>query len=316
MARALRPRNLPLRRLSTALEQPAAAEMSIADLAPSLHRLKSCPSQTLTLETTTTLRAAAQHLVDNRLTFAMVLDEDRTVAGVLTERDLLRFATRLGDLQFFRPSTTEHRTSEWMTPLSEMLSVRLDHSLAHALAMTESGIWRQLPVLDYWDKLHSILDIRDVVEHVCDGIPGWKGKSVSDILSAKRLDRVIDDAVADPASTWPRQLERYLLSNAGRHMVPTSATIESAAKQIQKEKLTFLVVVRMPSQTRIARHCRATPLTHALILLIFSIRADTRGERMVLQEAAPGRPGRGSRHRAILPALHRVQERSAEITPR
>ena len=247
MARVLRPRNLPLRRLSTALEQPAAAEMSIADLAPSLHRLKSCPSQTLTLETTTTLRAAAQHLMDNRLTFAMVLDEDRTVAGVLTERDLLRFATRLGDLQFFRPSTTEHRTSEWMTPLSEMLSVRLDHSLAHALAMTESGIWRQLPVLDYWDKLHSILDIRDVVEHVCDGIPGWKGKSVSDILSAKRLGRVLDDAVADPASTWPRQLERYLLSNAGRHMVPTSATIESAAKQIQKERLTFLVVVRPPS---------------------------------------------------------------------
>ena len=241
MAQVLRPRNLRVARRG--LSEPASARMTIAELAPSLLHLKSSPSQTLTLAEATPLRDAAQHLMDNRLTFAMVLNRGKEVVGMLTERDVLRFATRLGDLQFFRPSTEEYPVSEWMTPVSEMLSVRLDHSLEYALGLVKSKIWRQLPVLDYWDQLHSVLDIRDVVVHISDGIPGWKGKAVSDILAAKRMDKLLDEAIARPKATWHDQLEHYLLSHAGRHTVPTSATIESAAKQIQREKLTFLVVV-------------------------------------------------------------------------
>ena len=51
-----------------------------------------------------------------------------------------------------------------MTPRSKMLSVRLDDTLEQALSTIHTGNWRHLPVLDYYNKLHSILDLRDVLD--------------------------------------------------------------------------------------------------------------------------------------------------------
>ena len=151
---------------------------TISDLLPSLERLQLAENR-FALPASTPISAAARHLESERLTFALVTDDVRApagqrhhadvvgqdVVGVLTERSILEYATHAGALAFF--SGREHgepAASRWMTPRSKMLSVRLDDTLEQALSTIHTGNWRHLPVLDYYNKLHSILDLRDVLD--------------------------------------------------------------------------------------------------------------------------------------------------------
>ena len=146
----------------------AARALSIADLAPSLHRLKAFENRYV-LPSSTLVSDAAKHLLENRLTFALVHDDQvsnsaalaasrgGSVVGMITERNLLRYATHAGDLAFFSGREHGEPTLErWMTPREEMMSVKLDDPLEHAASLLHSGVWRHLPVLDYWGKLHSV----------------------------------------------------------------------------------------------------------------------------------------------------------------
>lgn len=246
-------RRCNVRRFSSASGAP-----KIGYLVDSLERLKPA-EQRFTLASSTPISAAAQHLLEQRLTFSLIVDDvtsgdsqrhhtqkltSSAVVGMLTERDILRYTTQAGSLAFF--SGREHGSpavSKWMTPFDSMLSVRLDDEIDQALSTIHTGIWRHLPVLDHWNRLHSILDVRDVLMHsIQDAGDGgaWHGSSAADILATKRKSRI--GAAAPDGTNWPDALAEYLLAHAKRHTISSRVSVEKAAKQMQQEQLTFLVV--------------------------------------------------------------------------
>lgn len=193
------------------------------------------------------MSTAAQHLLKERLTFALV-QSDGTAVGLINERNLLRYAMHAGDLAFFTGREHGEPTIEqWMTKKDDMLSVRLDDTLEHATSLLFSrGIWRHLPVLDHWNRLHSIIDLRDVFEQMVghgNGVAAWKGKRASDILGLKRRQRLEQAEKQTAEGDWRAQLQAYLLQHAGTHTVLANKSVEHAARQALDARLTFLVAV-------------------------------------------------------------------------
>jgi len=144
------------RRLSTRL---STSQKTIGDLAPTLHRLKSVggSGSRHVLPASASVGAAAHHLLSERLSFSLILRSDESLLGMVTERDLLRYATQAGDLSGRTSSPRAYRVSkplpskpavvEWMTPEDRALTVRLDDTLEHAVSLVRRGIWRHLPVV-------------------------------------------------------------------------------------------------------------------------------------------------------------------------
>ena len=150
-----------------------------------------------------------------------------------------------GDL---KPMSAKQNVEQWMTPKDEMPWVRLDDSLEHALGLTKHRIWRQLPVLDHWGQLHSILDLRDAVTSVVgsDGRSFYEGTSAADLLAAKRRRSLLGaeaEAGGERSEGWRSQLESYLLQHARAHTITTRASVVSAAKQMLQERMAFLTVL-------------------------------------------------------------------------
>lgn len=216
---------------------------TIADLTPQLHRLKLAEDR-FVLHDKAPVSVAAHHLATQRLTWCLVVDDDASAVGMVTERDLLRYSTHAESLAFFSGGKEDPCVNAWMTKREDMLSVRLDDTLEHAASLMKSGIWRHLPVLDYWGKLHSILDLRDVVS-ACWGEYGertWENRLVADVLGAKRRN-----VIGEPqGSSWTEQLQAYLLAQSERHTVSVRAPVAEAALKLASERLTFLVVVDGP----------------------------------------------------------------------
>lgn len=156
LARLRRPlsRAIPMRMLSTT----SAAQKTIGELGGDLRRLKLADEGEFVIPIDTPISQAAQHLQSNRLTFALVADDSRSeLLGMITERDILRYTTHAGALAFFGKQKSEATIERWMTPRNTMLSVALSDTMEHAASLLRQGIWRHVPVLDYWGRLHSIL---------------------------------------------------------------------------------------------------------------------------------------------------------------
>jgi len=185
----------------------------------------------------------------------MVLDEHEAnrVTGMLTERDYLRFALHADALGFFGGSDPRQApVSKIMTPFEKMTSLKPDATVKRALQTVQHRIFRHLPIVDDDKQLLSIIDIRDLIL-LADGgrtdderrePPGglrsvWDGKKAFDVLGAKRKHRL---SHTDKKQT----LADYLLESANRHEISGSASIAAAAKQMDRENLTFLIVVEGP----------------------------------------------------------------------
>ncbi|EOD22776.1 hypothetical protein EMIHUDRAFT_195141 [Emiliania huxleyi CCMP1516] len=223
-----------------------ARAKTIGDLAPTLHRLKSVggSSSRHVLPASASVGAAAHHLLSERLSFSLILRSDESLLGMVTERDLLRYATQAGDLSGRTSSPRAYRVSkplpskpavvEWMTPADRALTVRLDDTLEHAVSLVRRGIWRHLPVVDYYGRIHSILDVRDAVEVVfgARGLDAWRGKTAADVLGHKRKRKLAWPPPGVPFEGW-QQLEGYLLHSAAQHTVSSAASVEEAAQQMR-----------------------------------------------------------------------------------
>jgi len=218
------------------------------------------------LPASTPISTAAQHLLENRLTFALVTDDEDSsmpVVGMATERSMLQYAMCAGDLAFFSSHDNEPTVADWMIPKTSMLSVRLDDPLLDAASLLlNEGIYRKLPVLDYWGKLHSLLDVRDVVLELVGreaGLAAWKGKLVADALAAKRRKRLEESPMTSVDLSgrkipWHEQLAEYLLEHHRRSTITSHQPVEVAARQMLKQSLTFLVVIQpgaTPSEDRV-----------------------------------------------------------------
>jgi CBS domain-containing protein len=97
------------------------------------------------------LQDAAHRMVERRVGAILVLEGER-LAGILTERDVLR-AVGLG----YEPDAP---VSAWMTPSPE--TIEPSATAGDALMLMHHGGFRHLPVVE-GERLVGILSIRDVL---------------------------------------------------------------------------------------------------------------------------------------------------------
>jgi CBS domain-containing protein len=228
---------------------PISPTLTIGDVSPRLRHLPEAEMRArFEISSDSTVARAVKHLARERITFACVSDQsqDGRVIGMFSERDYLRYAMRAESSAFFSGmDATMEPVTRAMSAAERMLSVRNDTTVFTALSMVQHKIWRHLPILDEKERLTSILDIRDLLLELDGGrsdqhpVPGqhlrsvWHGKCVADILRTKRREKIVEGT----------SLELYLRTRAASHTIASSATIEGAAKQMARERLTFLVVI-------------------------------------------------------------------------
>ena len=105
----------------------------------------------LTVEPDARLSDAARRMAQRGVGAVLILEGER-LAGILTERDLLK-AVAAG-------FTDEARASEWMTRQPE--TVEPDESTDHAASLMIHGGFRHLPVVE-GGRTIGILSIRDLM---------------------------------------------------------------------------------------------------------------------------------------------------------
>jgi CBS domain-containing protein len=105
----------------------------------------------LTVEPGTRLSEAAKRMAERGVGAVLVLDGD-ALAGILTERDLLKAVAR--------GFSEDARVSDWMTRHPE--TVEPDETTDHAAALMIHGGFRHLPVVEEGRPI-GILSIRDLM---------------------------------------------------------------------------------------------------------------------------------------------------------
>ncbi len=110
----------------------------------------------LTVEAATPLADAAREMDARGVGAALVLSGER-LAGVFTERDVLRAVAR--------GHADKPTVGDWMTPHPETIDP--DDTTAHAAVLMIHGGFRHLPVVDT-AKVVGILSIRDLMRSVLD----------------------------------------------------------------------------------------------------------------------------------------------------
>src|SRR5262249_40708545 len=93
----------------------------------------------ITAQPAETIAAVAQRRRDHRVGSAVISDHDSGAIGILTERDMLRFAGAGSD-------ASTAKVSEWMTPDPDPTSSTVEARTAFA-TLAEKG-YRHIPVVD------------------------------------------------------------------------------------------------------------------------------------------------------------------------
>jgi CBS domain-containing protein len=113
-------------------------------------------SDLLTVATTTPLLDAVQSMDERRVGAVLVLVDDR-LAGVFTERDVLRALAR--------GHAPDAIVGDWMTADPE--TIEPDDTAEHAAVLMIHGGFRHLPVVEA-GRVVGILSIRDLMRSVLD----------------------------------------------------------------------------------------------------------------------------------------------------
>jgi citrate synthase len=133
----------------------------------------------VTAATDETIASASNRMAERRVGSVVVVDGDRPI-GILTERDLVRFAAD-------GAAADSVKVGEWMTPGPDTVSPGL--SVQEAFASLESHGYRHIPVVED-DRLVGVVSMRDLmrvasIQPVVDpgqieAPPGLKGVIVAE----------------------------------------------------------------------------------------------------------------------------------------
>ena len=118
--------------------------------------LEMCDAGGASVALDATAAQAIQAMLDRRVGAVAVVDENKRVAGIFTERDVLRILSASGK----DPAQTSVR--EVMTTPVEMAT--LDTTPGQALATMVERHYRHLPVVDDDGMLLGMLSIRNVLQ--------------------------------------------------------------------------------------------------------------------------------------------------------
>ena len=109
----------------------------------------------VTIEPTATLSTAVKLLADRRIGAVVVTDLDRRVAGILSERDVVRAIAARG------PAALEAAVETVMT--RKVVTSSHSETMAVVMERMTAGKFRHLPVIEQ-DRLVGIISIGDVVK--------------------------------------------------------------------------------------------------------------------------------------------------------
>jgi len=91
---------------------------------------------------------------NNNITSCLVVNEDATLAGIITERDILKNIT--GQDSKLKEPISKHMTKDPQT-------INANESVVIALAMMSRGGFRNLPVTDMSGKATGVINMADVM---------------------------------------------------------------------------------------------------------------------------------------------------------
>jgi CBS domain-containing protein len=118
--------------------------------------LEMCSAEVASVGVDATAEKAIRTMLEYRVGAVAVVDENRRVAGIFTERDVLRRLALSGR------APTETPVREVMTTPVEMAT--LDTTPGQALATMIEYHYRHLPIVDDDGQLLGMLSIRDVLQ--------------------------------------------------------------------------------------------------------------------------------------------------------
>ena len=124
--------------------------------------LEMCDSEAACVAADATAEQAIRTMLDGRVGAVAVVDENKKVAGIFTERDVLRRVALSGR------TPAEIPVREVMTTPVEMAT--LDTTPGQALATMIEYHYRHLPIVDDDGQLLGMLSIRDVLQARVDAL--------------------------------------------------------------------------------------------------------------------------------------------------
>lgn len=110
----------------------------------------------ITIEPTVTLSAAVNILAEHRIGAVVVAGADKQVAGILSERDIVRALAQRG------PGALEEAVGQVMT--RKVVTCTESDTVAALMERMTQGKFRHLPVVER-GKLVGLVSIGDVVKH-------------------------------------------------------------------------------------------------------------------------------------------------------
>lgn len=119
------------------------------------------PREPLLVEEAAPVSMAIKLLYDHKVGCALVVDDDRQLVGIFSERDALM---RLG------PDAAEYKdrpVSDFMTPDPETLGKK--DKIAFALHRMDLGGYRHIPILD-GDRITGVISVRDILRYVAENL--------------------------------------------------------------------------------------------------------------------------------------------------
>lgn len=126
--------------------------------------LELCDSEVASVPVTATAEQAIRTMLDRHVGAVAVIDENHRVAGIFTERDVLR-RLALGEHDLRKITVREV-----MTTSVEMAT--LSTTAGEALATMVERHYRHLPIVDDEGKLLGMLSIRNLLQARIDTLSG------------------------------------------------------------------------------------------------------------------------------------------------
>ena len=110
----------------------------------------------ITIEPTVTLSAAVKILADHRIGAVVVAGPDRQVAGILSERDIVRALAQRG------PGALQEAVGQVMT--RRVVTCSESDTVVEIMERMTQGKFRHLPVVER-GRLAGLVSIGDIVKH-------------------------------------------------------------------------------------------------------------------------------------------------------
>lgn len=108
------------------------------------------------------IRKALDLLIEHKVGSLVVVEDDGTVAGIVTERDVMLKLALNSEL-------SDKPITEIMT--ADPLCLHKKDEIAYVLNNMQVGGYRHIPIVDDDDKPISVISIRCVMEYIIDHFP-------------------------------------------------------------------------------------------------------------------------------------------------